>query len=161
MKMRGTVGACTDSWQGQHIADAMQKDKLRMAALLHHHWFDTRTSRGTDYDSHKSDDEDDSHKSDGEDDSHKSDDEDDSHKSDKENDSHKSDNEDDVKRWWVMTGMWMMQYMMLVLNTMAADDVEGGSLQSQNLCHVVNIFWLSEHYSPRGLKLDMWSHDIV
>lgn len=33
-----------------------------------------------------------------------------------------------------------MQYMMLVLKAMAADDVEGGSLQSQNLHHVVNIF---------------------
>ena len=26
---------------------------------------------------------------------------------------------------------------------MVADDVEGGSLQSQNLCHVVNTFLLS------------------
>lgn len=42
-----SIGACTDSGQGQHIADAMQKDKLRMAALLHHHWLDTCTSRGT------------------------------------------------------------------------------------------------------------------
>ena len=32
----------------------------------------------------------------------------------------------------------MMQYMMLVLNIMAVDDVEGGSLQTQNLCYVVN-----------------------
>lgn len=39
-----------------------------------------------------------------------------------------------------MIGIWMMQYMMLVLNSMAADDVENGSLQSQNLRHVVNIF---------------------
>ncbi len=59
-----STGACTDSWQGQHIADAMQKDKLRMAALLHHHWSDTCNSRGTDYDSHISDDEDHSHMSD-------------------------------------------------------------------------------------------------
>ena len=49
---------CTDSCQGRHIADAMQKDKLRMAALLHHHWLDTCNSRGTDYDSHISDNED-------------------------------------------------------------------------------------------------------
>ncbi len=33
----------------------------------------------------------------------------------------------------------MMQYMICVLKTMAADDVEGGSLQSQRLRHVVNV----------------------
>ena len=48
-------GACTDSWQGQHTVDAMQKDKLWMAALLHNCWLDTCNSRGTDYDSHISD----------------------------------------------------------------------------------------------------------
>ncbi len=52
-------------------------------------------------------------------------------------------------------GMWVMQYVMLVLKTMAAADVEGGSLQSQNLRHVVNIFDCLKNYSPRGLRLAM------
>ncbi len=59
-------GACTDSWQGQHTVDAMQRDKLWMAALLHNCWLDTCNSRGTDYDSHISDNQD--HRSDTEDD---------------------------------------------------------------------------------------------
>jgi len=63
-----SMGASTDSWQGQHTADAMQQDKLRMAALLHNRWLDTCNSRGTDYDSHTSDEEDHSHRSDVEDD---------------------------------------------------------------------------------------------
>ena len=43
-----STGACTDSWQGQHVADAMQKDKLQMAAHLHR-WLDTCNSGGTDW----------------------------------------------------------------------------------------------------------------
>ncbi len=34
----------------------------------------------------------------------------------------------------------MMQYMILVLKTMVADDVEGGRMQSKNLRRVVNNF---------------------
>lgn len=50
---------------------------------------------------------------------------------------------------------------MLALKNMVADDVEGDSLQSQNLLYVVNIFVLFEKYSPRGLKLGISSHELL